>query len=204
MNKRILYATTNPAKIAHMRNLLVSFPVEILSLKDAGIEIQIPETGKTPEENARQKVEFAFSKCGIPTMAVDHGLYIDAFPREKQPGLYVRRIHGIDDAVSDEEVLEYYQKELIAVGGQSKGTWVTAVAFRINGLQLHYETFTSETLLTSKKSPVIMAGEPLNSLQIDPISGVTFSEMSPNERVKVQGQRASGIRRFIEKHWDNF
>ena len=49
-----------------------------------------------------------------------------------------------------------------------------------------------------------MAGEPLNSLQVDPISGMYFSEMSPNERVKAQMQRASGITQFVEKHWNEF
>jgi XTP/dITP diphosphohydrolase len=207
MNKRILYATTNPAKITHMRNLLISFPVDILSLADAGITTQIPEIGDTPAENARQKVEFAYSKCGIPTMAVDNGLYIESFPKDKQPGLFVRRIYGKEGSfkggtVSDEEMLKYYQNELKAVGGQSKGTWVTAVAFRIDILQIYAETFISETLFTAKKSPLVMAGEPLNSLQIDPASGVYFSEMSPEERIKAQRQRASGIIRFMEKHWN--
>jgi hypothetical protein len=49
-----------------------------------------------------------------------------------------------------------------------------------------------------------MAGEPLNSLQVEPISGMYFSEMSPNERIKAQMQRASGITQFMEKHWSEF
>ncbi len=188
-----------------MRDLLVvPFPVEILNLVDVGIKTQAPENGDTPAENARQKVEFAFSKCGIPTLAVDSGLYIEAFPKEKQPGLFVRRIYGKDYAASDNEMLNYYQQELNKVGGQSKGTWVTAIAFRIDISQIYCETFTSETFFTSKVSPVVMAGEPLNSLQIDPISGTYFSEMLPNERIKAQRRRASGIIRFVEQHWNKF
>jgi len=82
MNKRILYATTNPSKTAHMRNLLASLPVEILNLVDVGIKTQAPEDGDTPAQNARQKVEFAFPKCGIPTVAVDSGLYIESFQKK--------------------------------------------------------------------------------------------------------------------------
>ena len=152
MNKRILYATTNPSKIAHMRNLLASLPVEILNLVDVGIKTQAPEDGDTPAENARQKVEFAFPKCEIPTVAVDSGLYIESFPKEKQPGLYVRRIFGKDYSASDDEMLSYYQQELNKVGGQSKGTWVTAIAFRINVSQIYCETFVSDTFFTSKIS----------------------------------------------------
>jgi len=204
MKKRILYATTNPSKIAHMRNLLASLPVEILNLADAGIRTQATEDGGSPAENARQKVEFAFPKCEIPTLAVDSGLYIESFPKEKQPGLYVRRIFGKDSAASDEEMLSYYQQELNKVGGQSKGTWVTAIAFRITISKIYCETFVSDTFFTSKISPVVMAGEPLNSLQIEPISGKYFSEMLPNERIKAQMQRASGVIQFVEKHWSEF
>ena len=187
-----------------MRNLLASLQIEILSLIDAGIKTQVPENGDTPAENALQKVEFAFPKCEIPTVAVDSGLYVESFPKEKQPGLFVRRIFGKDSAASDEEMLNYYQHELNKVGGQSKGTWVTAIAFRISASQVYSETFISDTFFTSKISSVVMAGEPLNSLQIDPISGMYFSEMSPNERIKAQMQRASGITRFMEKHWNEF
>jgi len=182
----------------------MTLPVEILNLLDVGIKNQIPENGDTPAENARQKVELAFSKCGIPTMAVDSALYIESFPKEKQPGMFVRRIYGKDSPVSDDEMLQYYQQELNNVGGQSKGTWVTAISFRIDVSQIYCETFTSETFFTSKISPVIMAGEPLNSLQIDPISGIYFSEMLPNERIKAQGQRGYGIIQFIEQHWNKF
>lgn len=204
MNKRILYATTNPSKMAHMQNLLASLPVEILSLVNVGIKTQPPENGGTPAENARRKVEFSFPKCRIPTIAVDNGLYIESFPKEKQPGLFVRRIFGKDYAASDDEMLNYYQKELNKVGGQSKGTWVTAIAFRIDDSQIYCETFVSETFFTSKISSVVMAGEPLNSLQVDPISGTYFSEMSSHERIKAQMQRASGITQFVEKHWNKF
>lgn len=187
-----------------MRNLLISLPVEILNLADVGIKTQATESGDTPSENARQKVDFAFPKCEIPTLAVDSGLYIESFPSEKQPGMFVRRVLGKGIAVSDGELLHYYRQELSKIGGQSKGTWVTAIAFRIDVSQIYCETFVSETFFTSKVSPMVMAGEPLNSLQVDPISGKYFSEMSPNERIKAQMQRASGITQFVEKHWDKF
>lgn len=178
--------------------------LDILNLDDVGIKTQVPENGETPAENARQKVDFAFQKCGIPTFAVDSGLYIELFPKDKQPGLFVRRIYGKNQAVSDDEMLRYYQQELDKVGGQSRGTWLTAIAFRIDGSHIHCETFTSETFFTSKASRVVMEGEPLNSLQIDPTSGAYFSEMSPDERIKAQRTRASGIIQFMEQHWNKF
>ena len=46
-----------------------------------------------------------------------------------------------------------------------------------------------------------MPGEPLNSLQIDPVSGKYFSEMTAAQRVSAQRKRASGILDFIQEHW---
>jgi XTP/dITP diphosphohydrolase len=105
MKKRILYATGNPSKVNRMRDLLASFPVEVLDLGDVGIAAQAIEDGGTPAENALQKVEAAFPKCGFPTLAVDYGLDIRAFPEDKQPGMFVRRIHGKDGTATDEELL---------------------------------------------------------------------------------------------------
>ena len=45
------------------------------------------------------------------------------FPEEKQPGVLVRRIYGIDRDATDEEVLDYYARELDKVGGESSGIW---------------------------------------------------------------------------------
>jgi XTP/dITP diphosphohydrolase len=204
MKKRILYATGNPSKVNRMRDLLASFPVEILDLGAVGITTQVPEDGGTPAENACQKAESAFLQCGLPTLAVDYGLYIKTFPTEKQPGLFVRRIHGKDGAVSDIELLHYYQQELDKVGGTSPGTWETGIAFRTDKAHIFCETLTSETFFISRASLVVIPGEPLSALQINPMSGIYLSEMSPDERKKAQGERAAGIIRFMERHWEDF
>ncbi|HWI63694.1 MAG TPA: hypothetical protein VNT75_17810 [Symbiobacteriaceae bacterium] len=58
---------------------------------------------------------------GLP---IDTGLYVDRFPPEKQPGQFVRRIHGDRREATDDDLLAYYIQELTAVGGESPGTWV--------------------------------------------------------------------------------
>jgi len=203
MKRRLLYATLNPAKAKHMRDLLASLPLEIVSLTDLRIDYQIPETGETPAENACQKADFAFTQCGMPAFAVDSGLYIADFPVEKQPGLFVRRIYDQDRAATDEEMLRYYRQELDKIGGRSKAAWVTAIALRTTVSELYCETFTSETVLTSAASRVVVPGEPLNALQIDPVSRMYYSEMSSDERIKAQGKRAAGMVAFMRRHLQN-
>ena len=177
--KRILFATTNPTKLARVSELLRHLPLEILSLEDVNSYSQVTEDGKTPEDNARKKVEYHYSEIGMPTIAVDSGLYIDLFPKDKQPGLFVRRIFGTGNDVTDEEMLSYYKQELDKVGGTSKGVWITAVALKTSPDNIISKTFESETMFTSQASDVQTPGEPLNSLQINPITGEYYSEMTP-------------------------
>ena len=199
--KRMLYATTNPSKLVRMQEILSTLSTEIFSLIDYGNTVQIQEDGSTPEANAIKKARFWFERVRLPTLAVDSGLTIDRFPSHLQPGIFVRRIYGSDQDVSDDEMLAHYSRELKTVGGQSKGTWITSVALMTSSDKIFSTTMTSRTMFVANMSPIIMLGEPLNSLQIDPISGKYFSEMTAAQRVSAQRKRASGILDFIQGHW---
>jgi XTP/dITP diphosphohydrolase len=199
--KSLLYATTNPSKLARMQDILKGLPLEISSLQGFTGAVQIQEDGSTPESNAIKKARYHFKRAGMPTLAVDSGLTINRFPPHKQPGMFVRRIYGADQEVSDEDMLAYYIRELQAVGGQSKGVWITSVALMTSSDKNFSTTMTSRTMFVAKRSPIVMLGEPLNSLQIDPLSGTYFSEMTAAQRVSAQRKRASGILGFIQGHW---
>lgn len=203
VEKRILFATTNPTKAARVRELLKHLPLIVLCLEDVNIFSQVLEDGNTPEDNARKKVEHLYGEIGIPTIAIDSGLYIDRFPKDKQPGLFVRRIVGTGNDVTDDEMLRYYKQELNKVGGISKGLWTTAIALKTTPENIISKTFESETMFTSEASDVQTPGEPLNSLQINPITGKYLSEMTPEERTKALGERAYGIVKFMENNIDS-
>ena len=107
MKKRILFGTTNQTKKERFQKLFESLDLEIVSPKDLAIHVSVSEDGKTPGENAIRKARAYFSRANVPTFAVDYGLYIDRFPEEKQPGLFVRRIPGaIRERATDAEMLE--------------------------------------------------------------------------------------------------
>ena len=75
--QRIIFATTNENKMKEIREILADFPVEILSLKEAGIQADIDENGSSFEENAAIKAEAIERMTGAIVLADDSGLEID-------------------------------------------------------------------------------------------------------------------------------
>jgi 8-oxo-dGTP diphosphatase len=179
---RILLGTGNQAKTDLLREVLSPLPVKILSLRDLDIEIDVAEEGQTPEENARIKAETYWAASSLPTLAVDGGLYIARFPPEKQPGVYVKRIHGADQEVADREILAHYARELDRVGGQSTATWQIALVLMASADRVFASTFTLEVLLATQDQGPLRPGEPLTSLMVDPTTGKHYAEMTYGER----------------------
>lgn len=94
MRKKIIFATSNEGKMKEIRMILEGMDVEVLSLKQAGIDIEIEETGKTFKENAILKAKTIAKTCGEIVLADDSGLEIDFL--NKEPGIYSARYMGED------------------------------------------------------------------------------------------------------------
>lgn len=92
MNGRIIFATGNEGKLQEIRMILKDLDVEILSLKEAGIAVQIEENGSSFLENALIKAKTVASLCGELVLADDSGLEIDYL--NKEPGIYSARYLG--------------------------------------------------------------------------------------------------------------
>ena len=80
--KRLIFATGNQNKMREIREILADLPVEILSMKEAGIEADIVEDGKTFEENAIIKAKAIMELTGELVLADDSGLEIDYLNKE--------------------------------------------------------------------------------------------------------------------------
>ncbi len=93
MNK-IIFATSNVGKMKEIREILKDLDVEILSMKEAGINADIVEDGKTFEENALIKARTIRDMTGCIVLADDSGLEVDAL--NKEPGIYSARYMGED------------------------------------------------------------------------------------------------------------
>ncbi len=90
----LVIASGNPGKSAEIRDLLASFPVNIKSLNDFGPIPPVVEDGQTFEENAYKKASFVSRVLGLPALADDSGLVVEAL--DGAPGIYSARYAGED------------------------------------------------------------------------------------------------------------
>jgi XTP/dITP diphosphohydrolase len=91
---RLLLATTNQHKIVEFRAILSGIPCIVVSPHDLGLDVRIQETGSTFAENAVLKAIAYAEASGLPALADDSGLEIDALNGE--PGIYSSRWAGED------------------------------------------------------------------------------------------------------------
>ena len=115
--KKIVFATGNAGKMKEIREILADLPVEIYSMKEAGISVEIDENGKTFEENAKIKAQ-TVAGCTDGDMIVladDSGLEVDALNGE--PGVYSARYMGEDTSY------RFKNQSLVGrAGGKKNGT----------------------------------------------------------------------------------
>ena len=87
--KKLLIATKNKGKLKEISQFLSDLPIKTLSLSDIGIYDNFEEKGKTYKENSQQKAIFYAKKSGLPAIADDGGIEIDAL--NGAPGVKSRR-----------------------------------------------------------------------------------------------------------------
>lgn len=92
--KKIIFATGNAGKMREIREIMADMDVEILSMKEAGIQINIAEDGTTFEENAVIKAKAIAAHTDALVLADDSGLEVDYL--NKEPGVYSARYMGED------------------------------------------------------------------------------------------------------------
>lgn len=104
--KKIIFATKNKGKIKEINAIMYDMNVEVVSMEDAGINIDVVEDGNTFEENAIKKAEEIMKVSGIITMADDSGLEIDYL--DGAPGVYSARYMGEDTpySIKNSKILE--------------------------------------------------------------------------------------------------
>ena len=96
---KFVLATANPGKVSEMRDILSKLGIEVVTRNDLGITFDVEETGSTFLENATLKANAISSASGMPAIADDSGLVVDALDGE--PGLYSSSYGGED--LTDEE-----------------------------------------------------------------------------------------------------
>ncbi len=108
---KIIIATNNQGKVKEFRQMLEPLGYEPVSLKEAGIDIDIVEDGETFAENAHIKAQAIYEICHCPVLADDSGLEIDFLGGA--PGIYSARYAGED--ATDEDRINKILSELEGV-----------------------------------------------------------------------------------------
>ena len=106
---RLILASNNAHKIREFRELVEGMDVEILSQREAGLELDVEETGTTFEANAYIKAKAVTDALGCAAVSDDSGLEVDCL--DGRPGVYSARYGGGHD-VSDEDKNAYLIKEM--------------------------------------------------------------------------------------------
>lgn len=125
MKDKIIFATSNEGKMKEIRMILADLNREVLSLKEAGIQADIVEDGKTFEENALIKARTVHKLTGALVLADDSGLEVDYLGGE--PGVYSARYMGEDTSydIKNRSIIDRLDQ---AVGTQRSARFVCAIA----------------------------------------------------------------------------
>lgn len=177
---RIIFATGNKDKMREIREILGDMGLEIVSMKEAGLEADIVEDGKTFEENALIKATEIAKLCDDIVLADDSGLEIDYL--DKAPGVMSARFMGEDTSydIKNQALID----KLDGVPKEKRtARFVCAIAAVLPSGKKIVTRGTIEGMIGYE-----IAGE--NGFGYDPIFyveefGCTTAELSPEEKNKV-------------------
>ena len=198
---RLLYGTSNPAKLQHMKEILDGLNIEIQGLNDIGnLDIApIDETGNSPLENAKLKAISYYNALKRPVFSCDSGLYIEGLEKEKQPGVHVRRVNG--KKLNDNEMIDYYTNLATELGGIAKAKYKNAIClvideeniFEYNGEDIASEEF----IITSKPHSKRINGFPLDSISIEIETGQYYMDIDKDNNCLDDYKMVKGFRKFF-------
>ncbi|WIV11578.1 non-canonical purine NTP pyrophosphatase [Proteiniborus sp. MB09-C3] len=198
---RLLYGTSNLAKIKHMKEMLKGVDIEIISLRDIGNPdiASINEIGNDPLENAKIKAMAYYRELKIPVFSCDSELYIEGLENERQPGVHVRRVNGKE--LNDDEMIEYYTNLVTELGGVVKAKYKNAICLIIdekNIFEYDGEDIASEEfIITSKPHIKRINGFPLDSISIEIETGQYYLEINKDNNFETEYKMAEGFKNFF-------
>lgn len=187
---KLLYATTNKAKLESMQRVTNSLNIEIIGLKDLqnlqefkNIELpQIDESGKNPLENAIIKAKAYYKVLQLPLFSCDSGLYFENVDEKDQPGTHIRRVNG--KTLTDEEALEYYASLATSYGGKIKAKYKNAICLILDEKNIFSSMNSSLEIepfyLVNKPHSKVVEGFPLDSLSVDIKTEKYYNDLEDN------------------------
>ena len=191
---KVVLASKNPHKLVEISKITEKFGFELVLQSQLGVDIDVEETGTTFEENSLLKAEAVMKATGLPALADDSGIAVDALNGE--PGVYSAR-YGFDESLDDWGRLQLLLKNTEQVpDGQRQAQFVCVISF-----------VTPEGCVIQARGEIHgeLTREPAgeNGFGYDPIFyypplGKTTAELSPEEKNQVS-HRANALKLFYEK-----
>lgn len=193
---KVLFATTNLAKVKKYKKALEEKGIELITINDLDFKLNIDENGKNAIENAYIKAKTYYDVTKMTTIGMDNCLFIEELPEEKQPGTHVRRINGKE--LTDEEMIVYYTNLVKEYGGRLTAKWVYGMVI-YNGEEKKEYTWTkSDFYLVDKPCNKRNPGYPLDSISVMPENNQYWLELTEEEKRKsTEKNDNDGVIEFI-------
>lgn len=188
---KLVLASRNKKKLVEMQEILSALGVEVVMEADVGVDVDVEETGTTFAENAALKARAVCEASGLPAIADDSGLCVDAL--NGAPGVYSARYggEGLDDVARYKLLLENMRGQLDRRCG-----FVSAICCVFpNGDEL--------TALGECRGTLAYAAKGENGFGYDPIFFVpemkkTFAQLTADEKNEIS-HRGKALRAFKEQ-----
>ena len=191
---KVVLASKNKHKLVEISKITEKFGFDLVLQSELGVDIDVEETGTTFEENSFLKAEAVMKATGLPALADDSGIAVDALNGE--PGIYSAR-YGFDDTLDDHGRMMLLLKNTEHVpDGHRQAQFVCVITF---------VTPEGETIQARGEIHGELTREPRgeNGFGYDPIFyyppfGKTTAEASPEEKNQVS-HRAVALNIFYDK-----
>jgi len=191
---KVVLASKNKHKLVEISKITQQFDMELVLQSELGVDIDVEETGTTFEENSLLKAKAVMEATGLPALADDSGIAVDALNGE--PGVYSAR-YGFDESLDDWGRLLLLLKNTEHVpDGQRQAQFVCVITMVTpDGKTIQARGEIHGELLRAPR------GE--NGFGYDPIfyyppAGKSTAEMSPEDKNEVS-HRANALKLFYEK-----
>ena len=189
---QLLLCTGNPGKVTELRALLPG-GMDLLSLTDAGLPLDLPETGDSFAANALEKARFAFERTGLTCIADDSGLEVDALGGA--PGVYSARYAG--PAKKDADNIAKLLRELAGKDDRSARFRTVVALIDAEGEHL----FEGEVRGSITTEPRGTNGFGYDPVFLPEMSDLTFAELDAKMKnaIRHRGQAVWKLARFLSE-----
>lgn len=191
---KVVLASKNPHKLVEISAILQPLQVELVLESELGVDIEVEETGQTFEENSFLKAHAVMQATGLPALADDSGIAVDAL--NGAPGVYSAR-YGDDPALDDWGRLLLLLKNTEHVpDGQRQAQFVSVITLVYpDGRVIQARGEAHGELLREAHG---QGGFGYDPIFYYPPAGKTFAELTAGEKNRVS-HRARALQLFYEK-----